>query len=146
MKYVNPLSGIVILKPPLRTRMSAALTQVGPGHDLRGFTVPSLVHPNDNGIIYGRWPRLGVAEHVTNTLEDEIRYKPRCLRTKWAPGRILGAMNNIDYYKRLEGKAQEDRERKQRRKTVTLRLTLPKSSKTSRITHWLCINIAWHPE
>jgi hypothetical protein len=82
--------------------------------------VPSLIHPDDNRTICERWPRLGIAEHVTKTLEDEIRCKPGCLSAKWAPGMILGAMGDIDCFKGLEGKAQEDEVWKQRRKTIRL--------------------------
>lgn len=94
--------------------------QIGAGHDLRGFAVPSLIHPDDNRTINERWPRLGIAEQLVTVLEDEIKYKPGCLSTKWAPARILnGGMDNVACFKGLEGKAEDDEKWKQRRQTIT---------------------------
>lgn len=95
------------------------IMEVGAGQDLRGFAVPSLIHLGDIRTMCERWPRLGIARQLTYTLEREIGCKSGCLSTKWAPGRILGGMDDVECFKGLEGRAEIDEQWIERRQSLT---------------------------
>ncbi|KAG8862573.1 hypothetical protein FRB96_001130 [Tulasnella sp. 330] len=99
-------------------RLMAALVQIGAGHDLLGLAATSLLHTEDNLIINKRWPRLGVAETLDESLGSELKHKPGCLTSKWAAGVLGGGMIGLECYKGLEGEREDDTEWKERRKAV----------------------------